>query len=672
MKSKNSIIITVLISSLLFCALPENNLTAQTKANTLPGDTTLPSSKEELMKLALSEKGNYEYSIHDFIQYPTQYSFQFSPNGQYLSYKERDEKGKIHVSIKNTVTDEVSQVIEEKHDLIGEYGWVNNERLYYLKDNGGDENYRLFAIDIDSKNQIELTPFEKVETVVINKLEGQKNHMIIKMNKDNRQVYEPYRINIKTGKLDKLFEINDPSNQIHSYYFNKEGVLKGYSELQNGTDYVYFYQSDKDTSFKETLRVSSKDKFRMIDFDYSTENPDDAYVITNINSNTDEIVSYDFRKKQIIERLHSNEKYDIKGIASSPKRGYEVDYYYYEGEKNVIVPISETYTKLHDELVKFFKDKSFTITSVTEEEDKYLILVESDKIYGIYYLYDVANNEFKELFNLKENLKENDMSAVRPINFISRDGLTIYGYITIPKQAESGVKVPLIVHPHGGPHYVRDHWEMNPENQLFANRAYAVLQINYRGSYGYGKEFYQASFKQIGRKMLDDIEDGVAFVKTLDIIDENKIGIYGGSYAGLAALQSLVKTPDLYTCGVSYVGPSNLFTFFESMPSYMKPRMNMLYDAWYNPNIKEERQIMKEVSPALNVEKIRKPVFIIQGANDPRVNIIEADQMVKKMRDKGFEIPYMVKYNEGHGFVHEENKIELYNAMLGFFAKHLK
>jgi len=657
---------------MILVVLTISNLTAQIKNNNLSGDTILPSSKEELIKLASLEKGSYKYSIEDFIQYPTQYSFQFSPNGLYLSYKERDEKSKIHVYIKNTVTDEVSCVIKQDKDLISEYGWANNERLYYLKDNGGDGEYHLFAADIDGKNQVELTPYEDVETIIINKLKGQKDYMIIKMNKDNHQIYEPYRINIKTGELDKLFEISDPSNQIHSYNFDKNGVLKGYTQLQNRTDYVYFYRSDENSLFKEVVKRQSKDKFKIIDFDYSTENPNDAFVISNIESNTDEIILYDFEKKQVLRKIYSNEFFDVKGLGCSPKRGYEIDYFYYDGEKPVIIPVSKTYTKLHNKLVKNFKDKYFTIIDFTEEENKYLLRVGSDKIYGIYYLYDVEKDDYKELFNLKAKLKEKDMAEVHPIKFTSRDDLTIHGYLTLPKQVETGEKVPLIVHIHGGPHYVRDRWEFNPENQLFANRGYAVLQINYRGSYGYGKKFYQASFKQIGRKMLNDVEDGVAYIKTLGLIDENRIGIYGGSYAGLAVLQSLVKTPDLYTCGVDYVGPSNLFTFFESMPPYMKPRMNMLYEAWYNPYIKEEKQIMREVSPALNVDKINKPIFVIQGANDPRVNINEADQIVRKMRERGFDIPYMVKYNEGHGFVHEENKIELYKTMMGFFAKYLK
>ena len=665
-------IVYIIISSILLFALPKNSIIAQTDLDNLPGDTTLPSSKKELMSLASYEKGSYKYSIEDFIQYPTQFSFQFSPTGLYLSYKERDETGKIHLYIKNTTTGEISQIIEQGKDLIREYGWANNERIYYLKDNGGDENYHLFAVDIDGKNQIELTPFENVEAVIINSLKARKDYMIVKMNKDNPQVYEPYKINIKTGNLVKLFTIKNPANQIRSYCFDKDGMLKGYTQLRNGTDYVYFYRADKNKPFVEVVEWSSKDKFKIIDFDYSTEIPNDAFVLSNINGNTDEIISFDFEKKQVLRRIFSNRTYDIKGLAFSQKRNHEIDYYYFEGEKNIIVPVSKSYAKLHNKFAEYFKDKCFSIIDKTFAEDKYLLLVESDKVYGVYYLYDAKSDDFKELFNLKSNLKEEDMAEVRAIKLISRDSLTLHGYLTIPKESETGKKVPLIVHPHGGPHYVRDSWEFNPENQLFANRGYAVLQINFRGSHGYGKEFYQASFKQIGRKMLNDIEDGVAYVKTLGLINENKIAIYGGSYAGLATLQSLIKTPDLYTCGVDYVGPSNLFTFFESMPPYMKPRMNMLYAAWYNPNIEEEKQIIKEVSPALNIDKLNKPIFVIQGANDPRVNINESDQIVQKMREKGFDIPYMVKYNEGHGFIHEENEIELYNALLGFLAKYLK
>ena len=269
-------------------------------------------------------------------------------------------------------------------------------------------------------------------------------------------------------------------------------------------------------------------------------------------------------------------------------------------------------------------------------------------------------------------LREADMANMLPIHFQTRDGLTIYGYLTLPNSTSKENPVPMIVNPHGGPYGIRDRWKFNSEAQLFASRGYATLQINYRGSGGYGKNYLLKGSKQIGRNMLNDLEDGVAFVLKQGLINKDKIAIYGASYGGLATLGSLVKTPDLYKCAVDYVGVSNLFTFVNSFPPYWKPLLKQFYEQWYNPENPEEHQIMTAVSPALNVDKIKTPLFIIQGANDPRVNINESDQVVKQLRAKGLETPYMVRYNEGHGFHHEENEIALYQTMLGFFAKHLK
>ena len=287
-------------------------------------------------------------------------------------------------------------------------------------------------------------------------------------------------------------------------------------------------------------------------------------------------------------------------------------------------------------------------------------------------MYNVANDSFKEVINLMPQLKEEDMAEMRPISYKTRDGLTVHGYLTIPNNAKAGAKVPLIVNPHGGPYGPRDNWGFNPETQLFASRGYATLQVNYRGSGGYGKKHYLAGSKQIGRKMLNDLEDGVAYAKSMDFIDGDRVAIYGASYGGLATLGSLVKTPDLYTCGVDYVGVSNLFTFVNSFPAYWKPFMAQFYEQWYDETNEEEKKLMEEVSPALHVDKITKPLFVVQGANDPRVNINESDQIVSKLRARGVDVPYMVKYNEGHGFGHEESRLELYQSMMGFFAKHLK
>lgn len=656
-----------MVSLLSIC----NFCVAQETKDKLPGNPELVSSKETLMELGAFEKETYKYSVKDYFKRPKQSSFKFSPNGLYLSYREKDENSKNHIYVKNTQTDEIIRVIEEDEDLVNDYEWANNSRLIYIKDKGGDENFHLFAVDLDGKNRIELTPFDGITVSILNILEDQKDYMIIGMNKDNPQIFEPFKINIKNGQLNKLFENKDPNNPISSYDFDKDGNLKAYTQQQNGTEHVLYYRIGDKNAFKKIIKTTWKDNFSIIAFNYITDNPHDAYVISNIESNTDEIILYDFKKKKIIEKVYSNETFDVSGIGFSKRRGYEIDYYYYTGEKFVVIPVSETYKNLHQKFTEEFGAYDFYIVSETDKEDKFLIYVTSDKLYGVYYLYDAVKNTFKEIFNLMPSLAPDDMAEMRPIKFTSRDGLTVYGYLTIPKQTKNN-KVPLIVNPHGGPYGERDYWGFNPETQLFASRGYATLQVNYRGSGGFGKEFYLAGSKQIGRKMLNDLEDAVSYVKTLDLINEEKIAIYGASYGGLATLGSLVKTPNLYKCGVDYVGVSNLFTFFKSFPPYWKPYLGQVYEQWYDENSPKDQKIMKQVSPALNVDKITKPVFVIQGANDPRVNIDESDQIVKNLRDKGFDTPYMVKYNEGHGFGHEENKLELYRTMMGFFAKHLK
>lgn len=638
----------------------------------LPGNVALPSNPEELQTLINLETGTYTYSIEDYFRKPKQSAFQFSPNGKYFSYRERNEQGKQPVFVKNTETEEVTKILDEGEELIRGYAWANDNRILYVQDQGGDENYHLFAVDLDGQNQINLTPFEGVKSHFTNMLKDHPDHVIIEMNKENPQIFEPYKLNIQTGEMEKLYENTDPTNPIAQFIFDKDGNLRGYVQQQNGTEYVQFYRQSEDAPFEEGIRSTWKDRFSVIDFDYTSENPHEAFVISNLEHDTAEIVRYDLAKQKTLSKVFSHPTFDVAGLSTSRKRGYEIDLYAYYGEKREVIPVSETYKKLHDKFTAQFGNKEFRITNKTDEEDKYLIYVGSDKLYGIYYVYDVAQDSFKEIMNLMPQLQEKDMAEMRSLKFQSRDGLTLYAYLTIPQEASETHKVPLIINPHGGPYGPRDLWGFNPETQLFASRGYATLQINYRGSGGYGKAFMLAGSKQIGRKMLDDLEDGVAYAKDLGFIDPEKIAIYGGSYGGLATLGSLVKTPDLYTCGVDYVGVSNLFTFFKSIPPYWQPYLAQIYEQWYDERDPEEKKIMEEVSPALNVDKITKPIFVVQGANDPRVKIEESDQIVENLRARGYDVPYMVKYNEGHGFGHEESRIELYKAMVGFFAKHLK
>lgn len=388
---------------------------AQETKDSIPGNPELVSSKEVLMELAALEKEVYKYSVKDYFKKPKQSSFKFSPNGLYLSYREKDENSKKNLYVKNTETGKIIRIIEEGEDLVRDYGWANDSRLIYVKDKGGDENYHLFAVDLDGKNQIELTPFDGVKVNILNSLKDQKDYMIIQMNKDNSQVFEPYKINIKDGQLNKLFENKDPKNPISGYDFDKDGNLKAYTQQQNGIEYVLYYRTGNKNAFEKIIKTTWKENFSIIDFNYITDNPHDAYIISNTESNTNEIILYDFEKKEIIKKVYSNKTFDVGGISLSKKRDYEVDYYYYTGEKSVVIPVSKTYKNLHKKFTKEFGAYDFDIVSKTDEEDKFLIYVTSDKLYGLYYLFDAVKNTFKEIFNLMPSLNPDDMAEMRPI-----------------------------------------------------------------------------------------------------------------------------------------------------------------------------------------------------------------------------------------------------------------
>ncbi|MDR0194738.1 MAG: S9 family peptidase [Myroides sp.] len=639
---------------------------------TLPGNPSLVSSEEELIALANKEQGNYKYKVEDYFQRPTSSSFQLSPNGKYLSYREKDEKNKRHVYVKEIESGKVIRVIEEGEELVRGYGWINDDRLAYMMDNGGDENYHIYAVNVDGTNNIDLTPFDKVQAGILNMLKEQKDYIIISMNLENAQIFEPYKININTGEYVKLFTNDDPANPVAGYDFDKDGNLRGYSKMFNGVQTQYYYKVEGSTTYELFHTINWSDTFSLMAFNYASTNKDEAYVLTNLDSDKQRIVLYDFKTKTVVKEVYANEEYDASIIGLSRNRNWEIDYLGYEGEKVVIEPVSDTFKKISTDLEKHFAGYEYSIAAKTEKEDRYLIIVQSDKLYGKYYNYDKETGNVSLLYDLMPQLKEEDMAEMLPISFMSRDGIKLHGYITLPKSAKDGNKVPLIVNPHGGPQGIRDSWGFNPETQLFASRGYATLQVNFRISGGYGKEFFTSGFKQIGRKVMDDVEDGVHYVIEQGWIDASKIAIYGASHGGYATLMGLVKTPDLYTCGIDYVGVSSIFTFFESFPEYWKPYKDMVKEIWYDLDNEEEREIAREVSPVYQLHKINKPLFVVQGANDPRVKIAESDQIVEALRQRGFEVPYMVKYDEGHGFAKEENSIAFYKCMMGFVSEHLK
>ena len=635
-----------------------------------PGNTALPSTEAELDKLAALETGDYIYSVEDYFKTPEAFSFQLSPDGKFIAYMKRRQSGERDLYLKETATHEESLLKKQEEDLIRGFYWKSNDRILYLQDKGGDENYHVFGVDVNGENDSDLTPFDGVRVNIIATLKEDEEHVIVQMNKDNPRQEEPYLLNIITGEVTKLYTVKEGDDPVAAYNFDRKGNLRAITRVVDGVNTELLYKVDGE--FRRVKLTEFGDSFGISSFNPNTENPDDAYVVSNLEGDKTEIQLYDLKENKKIKTVFSNDTFDVSGVSFSRKRDYEIDYFKYTGEKTVTVPVSDTYKKIHARLKQEFGEKQFFTVGKTDEETHYMVLVTSDKIFGEYYLYDIQKEEVKLLYKLLPQLKAENMASMKPISFESRDGLSIHGYITLPNDYKKGKKVPLIVNPHGGPQGIRDNWGFNPEAQLFASRGYATLHVNFRVSGGYGKEFLKAGFGEIGRKAMDDVEDGVDFVVDQGWVDKDRIAIYGASHGGYAVLRGMTKTPEKYACGVDYVGVSNLNTFMGSIPPYWEKYREFLYKIWYNPGIAEEKKIMDEISPALHVDEIKKPLFVVQGANDPRVNIDEADQMVESLRKRGVEVPYMVKYDEGHGFGKEENRLDLYRAMMGFFAEHLK
>ena len=387
---------------------------------------------------------------------------------------------------------------------------------------------------------------------------------------------------------------------------------------------------------------------------------------SNIGRDKSAIVVFDPVKKEELVEIFEHPDVDVDNLHYSKKRKVLTAVSFLT-EKRAYKFLDRERKGLQISLERKLPGYEIVITGQNKDEDKILAIAYSDKSRGAYYFYNKNTGEFFKIADVSSWIDEKLMARMKPVKYVSRDGLVIHGYLTLPNDYDAK-NLPTVINPHGGP-WMRDAWGFNPEVQFLANRGYAVLQINFRGSSGYGRKFWQAGFKQWGKKMQDDISDGVDWLVKCGISDPDRIGIYGGSYGGYAVLAGLTFTPDIYACGVDYVGISNLFTFMKSIPPYWKPYVDMFHEMVGHPD--EDKQLLTETSPVFHVDKIKVPLLIAQGANDPRVAKSESDQIVDALKNRGIDVPYIVKDNEGHGFHNEENKFDFYSEMEEFLGKYL-
>ena len=630
----------------------------------IPGDPSLPTSVEELKHLIeLGEKIPHKYSVEDFFRNPEKTAYQLSPDGTYFSFMGPYER-RQNVYVQK-IGDEVAirLTTETERDISG-YGWANPNRLIYIKDSGGDENFQLYAINRDGTDQKDLTPFEGVRIMIIDILEDQEDYIIIGMNKNNPHLFEPYRLNVVSGALTQLAENTNMMEPIDSWMTDHDGRLRIASKVRNGTETVLMYRDHEDEDFREVISTDFTESLAPLFFDF--KEPHIVYAASNLKRDKSLIIRFDMQKgTEIGEPLFSHEAVDVSRLSYSRKRKVLTTITYTTDRAHHVF-LDNQAKMLYAKWKEAFPGYEVAVASMNKAEDKFMLRTYTDRSLGAYYFYDHQTGEMVEIAQVSPWLDENELSPMKPVSYVTRDGLTIHGYLTLPNKKDPK-DLPVIINPHGGP-WVRDSWGYNPEIQLFASRGYAVFQMNYRGSTGYGKTFWKSSFKQWGQKMQDDITDGVQWLIQEGIANPNKIIIYGGSYGGYATLAGVTFTPDLYCCAIDYVGVSNLFTFMKTIPPYWKPYLDMMYEMVGNPEVDKEQ--MEAASPVFHVERIHTPLFVVQGANDPRVNIDESDQIVRSLRARNIDVPYLVKYNEGHGFRNEENRFEFYKTALGFLAKH--
>ncbi len=599
--------------------------------------------------------------LEDFFRNPDNTSYQISPDGRHYSYMAPVESrmNLFVLEIGSDKSKSVQVTFEKDRDVAG-YTWANENRLIFLKDNGGDENYKLFAVDKNGENLKGLVDVDGVMTQIIDELPDHPEEMIIGMNRRDPEIFDPYRINIVTGKKTMIAE--NPGN-ISSWMTDHDGKLR-LAMTTDGVNTSILMRDDEDSQFKTIYSGNYRETLSPQFFTFDNQN---LYVLSNIGRNTQAVVECDASSGKEIAVLYQNPKYDVSALSYSrkDKKLLAASYVAQKQERKF-------FDKEHGSMFDFLEEQlpglEFGIVSETKDETKFIIRTYSDKTRGSYLLLDWPNRRLSLIADISPWLEPSQMASMMPINYTTRDGLEIEGYLTIPIGLDARKGLPLVVNPHGGPWH-RDVWGFNPEVQFLANRGYAVLQMNFRGSTGYGKRHWEASFNEWGLKMQDDITDGVKYLTEKGIADEKRVAIYGASYGGYATLAGLAFTPELYTCGIDYVGVSNLFTFMESIPPYWKPYLEMLYDMVGHPL--DDKQRLKDTSPALNADKIKAPLLIAQGANDPRVVKAESDQMVKALKKRGVTVEYLVKDNEGHGFQNEENQIEFYRAMEGFLKRHM-
>ncbi|NLJ41056.1 MAG: S9 family peptidase [Clostridiales bacterium] len=593
---------------------------------------------------------------------PVRTSPAISPDGSKLAYR-LFEDGYDTILVRNLQETNRKETVVRQPDTPGNYRfyWAgDNKHILILQDSLGDEDYHLYASNIETGKIKDLTPYSGVQVMLIDVDGKRPNEVIIALNKDDAAFHDAYRVKIDSGEL-ILLEKN-PGN-IQGWMTDNNGHVRGALATNSDGGSDLLVQDEKEKQWRT-----------IISWDYESSNNSgpisfadggrSILAIDSRDSNAGRLVKIDIdtgRSHVIVE----DSEFDIEEVLVDDKT-YNVSAVSFIKERKEWFFFEDDTMKVFERM-KGLNRGDISFIDANENDMIWLFAFISDDKPLSYYIYDRDKDEVVFLFDELPDLDSYVLAKTQPISFSARDGLEINGYITFPP-GQGIEELPMVLNVHGGP-WSRDVWGFDPEVQWMANRGYIVLQINFRGSSGYGKDFLNAGNKEWGGKMHDDLIDGVNWAVEKGYADPDKVCIYGGSYGGYAALVGAAFTPDVFACGVDLFGPSNLITLLESIPPYWAPILDNYYKRVGNPNT--QREFLESRSPLFKVDQIKIPMLIAQGGNDPRVKQSESDQIVKAMERHKIDVRYLLFPDEGHGFSSPDNRNTFYTAAEKFLAEHL-
>jgi dipeptidyl aminopeptidase/acylaminoacyl peptidase len=591
---------------------------------------------------------------------PERVSPRVSPDGTRLAWIAPDrEVLNVWVAPVGRI-DKAVVVTDDRDRGIRAFFWAHDGRhLLYIQDQGGDENWRLFAVDLTGGGVRDLTPFDGVQAQVVEVDKRFPHELLVGLNRDSPQLHDVYRLDLRTGELTKVADNPGYVGWVVDADYQVRGALKPHPD--GGAEILV--RDTEDGAWRSLLTVPADDALTTQPVSFTLDGAR-LMAISSVGANTGRLVYLDVITGAT-DVIAEDPTYDVAGARLHPDTR-EVQLVAFQRDRSELVVLDPALLADIDALQKVHPG-DLVIQNGDDDDATWLVGFTADDGPIAYYSWDRRSQRASKLFDHRPELSRYRLAKMEPFECAARDGLVLHGYLTSPPGADRD-RLPAVLDVHGGP-WGRDTWGFNPEPQWLANRGYLCVQVNYRGSTGYGKGFVNAGDKQWGARMHDDLIDTVRWVVEQGYADADRIAIYGGSYGGYAALVGAAFTPDVFRCAVDIVGPSNLKTLIESVPPYWEPLIAQFHRRVGNPET--ESDFLWSRSPLSKVDQIRIPLLIAQGANDPRVKQAESEQIVAALKARGIDHEYLLFEDEGHGFAKPNNRLRFYAAAEAFLARHL-